>query len=280
MRSDQLKPDDTDKSQLPDELYVPTLPLSAPEQQREEVQYTSTNSKADIVSSVNSSPRELISRVSSATEYDTLPRSMHDSKLSPNLSSQLALSPDLAERVSAILNPSKPYTIPHLSFDDGSEADHHSYERTTPKESQNDSNTERRRWYSPRGDSNDSSYLDKYIHNSSQTPRESDRRFVELELSSFSSKKSVEFLSIYFSFSADDDLAIRYMDKSSRQVLEQAAKEYYESIKGKCDSRSRSVNSLFPLIYACTDDMCMYMSNTQYRYDVDHSQCQRLLSVI
>lgn len=65
------------------------------------------------------SPRDVPSRMSSGTEYDPLPNSMRDSKLSPNMSAQLMMSPDLAQRVSAILNPAnKSPDIPKLSFSD------------------------------------------------------------------------------------------------------------------------------------------------------------------
>lgn len=61
------------------------------------------------------SPREQNSRISSTTEYDALPNSIHNSKLSPNISAQLMLSPDLAQRVSAILGHS-PEAVPKLSL--------------------------------------------------------------------------------------------------------------------------------------------------------------------
>ena len=65
------------------------------------------------------SPRDMPSRMSSGTEYDPLPSSMRESKLSPNISAQLMMSPDLAQRVSAILNPSsKSPDIPKLTFSD------------------------------------------------------------------------------------------------------------------------------------------------------------------
>lgn len=205
LRSDQVQPEERDRSHSSEPLQAPSLQMpaevqsdprrlqesaqraesqqtyEAPSQMYERLQQTSdsVNAKPEAVSE-NSSPRELMSRVSSATEYDTLPRSMHDSKLSPNISSQLMLSPDLAERVSAILNPSRAsYSVPRLSFGDGSEAGgHSSCEQTTPRE-WHDSVNDGRRHYTPQDGDADTSYLDKYINNSSRvTPRESDRRFV------------------------------------------------------------------------------------------------------
>jgi len=91
---------------------------------------TSSKSTPRGLSSHNSSrhqpsPREQHSRVSSATEYTALPQSIHDSKLSPNMSAQLVLSPDLAQRVSAILSLSSE-NIPKLAFNETVSSKHDS----------------------------------------------------------------------------------------------------------------------------------------------------------
>lgn len=81
------------------------------------------------------SPRDQQSRMSSGTEYDPLPQSMRESKLSPNISAQLMLSPDLAQRVSAILNPSgQSPDIPKLSFTEDRTIDtHRTYHSLSPR---------------------------------------------------------------------------------------------------------------------------------------------------
>lgn len=85
--------------------------------------FSSKSSPMGGISSRNSSryqasPRELHSRVSSTTEYDALPRSLHDSKLSPDMSAHLMLSPDLAKKVAAVLNESSEPAVPKLMFNE------------------------------------------------------------------------------------------------------------------------------------------------------------------
>lgn len=91
--------------------------------QRTISEYSSNKSSPrDAISSARSSksqvsPRELPSQMSSATEYDTLPH-RNDGSQSTSAPAHLMLSPDLAQRVSNILNQSSSPVVPKLTFAD------------------------------------------------------------------------------------------------------------------------------------------------------------------
>lgn len=85
---------------------------------------SSKSSPSELASSAHSSklqitPRDLHSQISSTTEYDALPH-RKDSAQSSGTATHLMLSPDLAQRVSNILNQSTSLSLPKLSFDDTS----------------------------------------------------------------------------------------------------------------------------------------------------------------
>ncbi|XP_067928055.1 serine/arginine repetitive matrix protein 2-like [Watersipora subatra] len=225
------------------------------------------------------SPRDLQSQLSSVTEYETLPYERTNCQQSANNSAHLLLSPDLAQRVSDILNQTGAPPITKHTFATSSNESSDPSATSSPRDGVdvksrmstdssltqdeldkrvthvlNQSTEALRTGLSPKQQpsiehaAEDHSYLDKYMSPNSASfekftsrpsPPQRSKVYVSpsgLSLQSSSADRAALSLSgarpdseLSSAQSDGGGINTKYMDKSSREVLEQAAEEYYRT---------------------------------------------------